>query len=153
MQTDMDIPDPDTEPAYCAYTEYTQDGPTAEELPATGEDSDGTERRVWDTLYGIEDPEMPISIVDLGLLYGVSVTDGHATVDMTLTYTGCPARKMLTEEVENTVREIEGIETAEVRLVWSPAWSLELVTEQGREDLREFGLSVPDAETEMEAES
>ena len=152
MQTDSDIPDTgredSAEPAYCAYTDYTQDGPAGEELPATGEDSDGIERLVWDALYGIEDPEMPISIVDLGLIYGVSVTDGHATVDMTLTYTGCPARKMLTEEVENTVREVESVETAEVRLVWSPTWSLELVTEQGREDLREFGLSVPEAEAE-----
>lgn len=149
MQTDTQPEDIDAEPAYCAYTDYTQNGPTAEELPATGEDSDGIERRVWDALYGIEDPEMPISIVDLGLIYGVSVDEGHAAVDMTLTYTGCPARKMLTEEVENTVREVVGIETAELRLVWSPAWSLELVTEQGRKDLREFGLSVPDAsETE-----
>lgn len=137
------------EATYCAYTDYTQDGPAVEELPATGEDSGGIERRVWNALYGIEDPEMPISIVDLGLMYGVSVDEGHATVDMTLTYTGCPARKMLTEDVENTVGEVGGIETAEVRLVWSPAWSLELVTEQGREDLREFGLSVP----EMEGES
>ena len=153
MQTDSDTPEDGAEPAYCAYTDYTQDGPTAAELPATGEDSGGIERRVWDALYGIEDPEMPISIVDLGLIYSVAIEDGRATVDMTLTYTGCPARKMLTEEVEDTVRAVEGVETAELRLVWSPAWSLEMVTEQGRADLREFGLSVPDAESGLEAES
>jgi phenylacetate-CoA oxygenase PaaJ subunit len=155
MSTDptTDRENSSVEPAYCAYTDYTEDGPTAEELPATGDGTAGIDRQVWNALYGIEDPEMPISIVDLGLLYGVSVTDGHATVDMTLTYTGCPARKMLTEDVENTVRAVEGIETAEVRLVWSPAWSLEMVTEQGREDLREFGLSVPDAETGTETET
>ena len=139
------------EPTYCAYTDYTQDGPDVDELPATGDGAEGVERRVWDALYDIEDPEMPISIVDLGLIYGVSVDDGHATVDMTLTYTGCPARKMLTEDVENTVREVEGVETAELRLVWSPPWSLSMVTDQGRADLREFGLSVPDAEAEVES--
>lgn len=141
------------EPTYCAYTDYTQDGPDVEELPATGEDTEGVERRVWDALYGIEDPEMPISIVDLGLLYGVAVENGHATVDMTLTYTGCPARKMLTEDVEDTVKKVEGVETADLRLVWSPPWSLEMVTDQGRADLREFGLSVPDAESDVEARS
>lgn len=150
MQTDTDSPEDGVEPAYCAYTDYTEDGPTAEELPATGEGSEGVERRVWDALYDIEDPEMPISIIDLGLLYGVAVEDGRATVDMTLTYTGCPARKMLTKEVEDTVRAVKGVETAELRLVWSPAWSLSMVTEQGREDLREFGLSVPDAESATE---
>lgn len=139
------------EPTYCAYTDYTQDGPDVEELPATGEGSEGIERRVWDALYGIEDPEMPISIVDLGLIYGVSVESGHATVDMTLTYTGCPARKMLTEEVEQTVASVKGVETADLRLVWSPPWSLEMVTAQGREDLREFGLSVPDAKAEAQS--
>ena len=139
------------EPTYCAYTDYTQDGPDVDELPATGDGAEGVERRVWDALYDIEDPEMPLSIVDLGLIYGVSVDDGHATVDMTLTYTGCPARKMLTEDVENTVREVEGVETAELRLVWSPPWSLSMVTDQGRADLREFGLSVPDAEAEVES--
>lgn len=151
MSTDHTESENSAEATYCAYTDYTQDGPAVEKLPATGEDSDGIEHRVWNALYEIEDPEMPISIVDLGLIYVVSVENSHATVDMTLTYTGCPARKMLTEDVENAVREVEEVETAKVRLVWSPAWSLEMVTEQGREDLREFGLSVPDAETESES--
>ena len=141
------------EPTYCAHTDYTQDGPEIEDLPATGEGTEGVERRVWDALYDIEDPEMPISIVDLGLLYGVTVENGHATVDMTLTYTGCPARKMLTEDVESTVEGVEGVETVDLRLVWSPPWSLEMVTDQGRTDLRAFGLSVPDAESEVGAES
>jgi phenylacetate-CoA oxygenase PaaJ subunit len=136
----------DTGPTYCAHTDYAQDGPAVEELPATGEGAEGVERRVWDALYGIEDPEMPISIADLGLLYGVSVAGGHAIVDMTLTYTGCPARKMLTEEVENVVGAVAGVESVDLRLVWSPPWSLEMVTDQGRADLREFGLSVPDAD-------
>jgi metal-sulfur cluster biosynthetic enzyme len=67
-------------------------------------------------------------------------------IDMTLTYTGCPARKMLTEEVEEEVRSIEGVSEVTLELVWSPNWSLEMVTEQGRTDLREFGLSVPERE-------
>ena len=134
-------PEFDPEAKYCAYTDY-ESGENVEELPATGEGSSGIERAVWDTLYDIDDPEMPISIVDLGLIYGVVIEDGHARVDMTLTYTGCPARDMLQETVRKRVAAVEGIEEADLRLVWSPEWTVEMVTEQGRADLREFGLSI-----------
>ncbi len=128
-------------PTPCAYTEYSS-GPPVEELPATGEGATGTERQVWDALYAVEDPEMPVSIVDLGLIYGVSVEDGEAIVEMTLTYTGCPARRMLLEDVEAAAAGADGVGSASVELVWSPPWSVELVTDDGREALREFGLSV-----------
>lgn len=136
-----EIPDPTEEPTPCAYTEY-REGEGVDDLPATGADAEGLEADVWDVLYEVEDPEMPISIVDLGLIYGVDVADGVATVDMTLTYSGCPARDMLTDEIEERVGAIEGVDGVHLRLVWSPEWSLEMVTDQGREDLEEFGLSV-----------
>jgi metal-sulfur cluster biosynthetic enzyme len=137
--------DPDATP--CQYTEYREGG-SVEDLPATGEDAEGVEAAVWDALYGVEDPEMPVSIVDLGLIYGIDVADGedgdgaNVTVAMTLTYTGCPARDMLLSLVEEEVAAVDGVVDASVQLVWSPEWTLELVTEQGTEDLREFGLSV-----------
>ena len=135
--------DPMDEPSACAYTDYSPAGTDPDDLPATGEDASGVERRVWDALYDVDDPEMPVSVVDLGLIYGVNVDeDGHADVEMTLTYTGCPARKMLTEEIEDAAASAEGVESVDLRLVWSPEWSIEMVTEQGKADLREFGLSV-----------
>ncbi|WP_049927878.1 1,2-phenylacetyl-CoA epoxidase subunit PaaD [Halopiger goleimassiliensis] len=133
------VPDRDATP--CAYTDYSE-GDAVDDLPATGEDASGVEADVWDVLYEIEDPEMPISIVDLGLIYGVAVADGVATVDMTLTYSGCPARDMLTDEVRERVAAVDGVEEVDLRLVWSPEWTVELVTERGKEDLREFGLSI-----------
>lgn len=132
---------PPTEPTPCAYTDY-REGEPLEELPATGEDATGVEADVWEALYGIEDPEMPVSIVDLGLIYGVAVDDGVAHVEMTLTYSGCPARDMLQGQVEETVAAVDGVEDVELTLVWSPPWSTELVTERGRSDLRAFGLSI-----------
>ncbi|GAA0457052.1 metal-sulfur cluster assembly factor [Halococcus dombrowskii] len=134
-------PEFDPDANYCAYTDY-ESGEAVEELPATGEGSAGVERAVWDALYDIDDPEMPISIVDLGLIYGVVIEDGHARVDMTLTYTGCPARDMLQETVRKRVAAVESVDEAELRLVWSPEWTVEMVTERGKEDLREFGLSI-----------
>ncbi|MFW5934659.1 MAG: metal-sulfur cluster assembly factor, partial [Halolamina sp.] len=93
-------------------------------------------------LYEVEDPEMPVSVVDLGLIYGLELEDGEATIDMTLTYSGCPAREIILEEVEAAAASVDGVDDAEVRLVWAPDWSLDLVTEQGKEALREFGISV-----------
>ena len=146
-----DVYDPSEDEAYisydpgegslCSYTEY-RDGPPVENLPATGEDAEGVEREVWDALYNIEDPEMPITIVDLGLIYGVEVEDGVARIDMTLTYSGCPARDMLMGQVDRDVAAVDGVEDVELGLVWSPEWSLELVTDQGKADLKEFGLSI-----------
>ena len=136
-----EIPDPTDDATPCAYTEYNE-GEAVPDLPATGADAAGIEADVWDALYEIEDPEMPISIVDLGLIYGVDVADGVATVDMTLTYSGCPARDMLLDEVEERVEAVEDIDGTHLRLVWSPEWSLEMVTEQGEQDLTEFGLAV-----------
>lgn len=132
-----------SDPTACAYTTYRDsESDTGRDLPATGADATGAEAQVWAALHEIEDPEMPVSVVDLGLIYGVSVDDGVATVEMTLTYTGCPARSMLTAEIEAAAASPEGVETAEVRLVWSPEWTLEMVTEDGRAALREFGVSI-----------
>ena len=128
-------------PSYCAYTEY-EHGVAVEELPATGEGAEGVEAAVWEGLYEVEDPEMPISVVDLGLIYDVTVEDGVATVTMTLTYTGCPARDYLQADVRQAAARAEGVDEAEVELVWSPEWNLEMVTEAGKADLREFGVSV-----------
>jgi metal-sulfur cluster biosynthetic enzyme len=116
------------------------------DLPATGEDADGLAADVWDALYEVEDPEMPVSVVDLGLVYGVDVEEGEdgaaVTVEMTLTFTGCPARNLLLSQVESAVEGVDGIASADVRLVWSPEWTVEMVTDAGREDLREFGVSI-----------
>ncbi|PSQ19144.1 metal-sulfur cluster biosynthetic enzyme [Halobacteriales archaeon QS_8_69_26] len=147
--------------AACSYTEYEYGSiPDAADLPATGEGSEGLAADVWNALYGVDDPEMPISVVDLGLIYRVDVDEGgdgseagdgmigagdegaSVTIDMTLTYSGCPARDMLTGEVEEAVASVEGVEDVTLRLVWSPEWSLDMVTEAGKERLREFGLSV-----------
>jgi metal-sulfur cluster biosynthetic enzyme len=84
---------------------------------------------------------MPVSIVDLGLIYGLERDGGDVTIDMTLTYSGCPARELILEDVERAAESVEAVENADVRLVWSPDWSMDLVTEQGKKALRDFGMS------------
>ncbi|GGK77807.1 1,2-phenylacetyl-CoA epoxidase subunit PaaD [Haloarcula sebkhae] len=141
MSSDYDRPRADSDATACSYTDYETKDHAADDVPATGEDAEGIERDVWAALYQVEDPEMPVSIVDLGLIYGLDVSDGDVTVDMTLTYSGCPAREIILDEVEEAAESVDGIETASVRLVWAPDWSIDLVTEQGKEALRDFGMS------------
>jgi metal-sulfur cluster biosynthetic enzyme len=135
------------EPTACAYTEYVE-GESVDALPATGEGAAGLAADVWAVLHDVDDPEMPGYIVDLGLIYGVEVAGvddeggAHVTVTMTLTYTGCPARKYLTEEIEERVGTVDGVGSVDLDMVWDPPWTMEMVTEAGREQLREFGLSV-----------
>jgi metal-sulfur cluster biosynthetic enzyme len=131
----------DEGPEYCTHTSY-EEGDPRESCLKTGEGATGVEARVWDAIRQVEDPEMPVSIVDLGLVYGIEVEDGHATVRFTLTYTGCPARDYLLSDVERAARSVEGVDSAEVELVWSPPWTVEMVTDAGRKSLREFGVSV-----------
>ena len=126
----------------CSYTNYV-DGEAPGEFPKTGAGATGVEADVWEALYEIEDPEMPVSIVDLGLIYGVLVDDdGHASVVMTLTYTGCPARDYLQSDIREAAAGVDDVETVDLELVWCPPWNMDMVTEQGKADLREFGLSV-----------
>ncbi|MFB6193868.1 MAG: 1,2-phenylacetyl-CoA epoxidase subunit PaaD [Halobaculum sp.] len=127
----------------CAYTEY-RDGAVPGEFPKTGADATGVEAAIWDALREVQDPEMPISVVDLGLIYDVDADPdaGSAVVEMTLTYSGCPARDILTNDVACAAETADGIDDCEVRLRYSPEWSVEMVTDEGREALREFGVSV-----------
>lgn len=125
----------------CGYTSY-DDGDAPDEYPKTGDGAAGIEARVWAELYDVEDPEMPVSVVDLGLIYDVEVIDGHALVEMTLTYSGCPARDMLQGDVHDAALRADGVVAAEVDLRYSPAWNVSMVSEDGKDALREFGLSV-----------
>lgn len=125
----------------CAYTDY-EDGEVPTGFPRTGEGATGAEAEVWAALREVEDPEMPVSIVDLGLIYDVSVDGDEARVEMTLTYTGCPAKDMLTNDVRCAALTASGVRAASVSIQYSPPWSVEMVTDAGKEQLREFGLSV-----------
>ena len=73
-------------------------------------------------LRQIFDPEIPVNIYDLGLIYNVEVADGHAVVTMTLTTPHCPVAETMPGEVELRVMSVPGIASAEVNLVWDPAW-------------------------------
>ena len=80
------------------------------------------EKSVRESLIEVEDPEMKISVIDLGLIYGVSIDDSHAEIDMTLTSPGCPVAPELMAAVHRAALTTEGIESVHVNLTFSPPW-------------------------------
>jgi len=81
------------------------------------------------------DPEIPVDIYELGLIYAVELEGRHAVVRMTLTSPMCPVAESLPLEVEQKVREVEGVESAEIDLVWEPQWSPDMMSEAARLEL------------------
>ncbi|MHC5004201.1 MAG: 1,2-phenylacetyl-CoA epoxidase subunit PaaD [Planctomycetota bacterium] len=103
------------------------------------------ERDVMTVLRTIPDPEMPISIVDLGLVEAVEIdADGAVSITMLPTFVGCPALDMIRADVESKVGALDGVRTVRVRWVNDPAWSVDRITEPGRASLREHGVVVPE---------
>ena len=108
---------------------------TPQELPA-GEPGGRLHDQVVEALKEIYDPEIPVNIYELGLIYGVEVTeDGHAVVMMTLTTPHCPVAESMPAEVEIRVSAVPGIATAEVNLVWDPPWDPAKMTDEARLEL------------------
>jgi FeS assembly SUF system protein len=81
-----------------------------------------THEAVIAALRQIHDPEIPVNIYDLGLIYGVEIDNGHAIITMTLTTPHCPVAETMPGEVELRTLAVPGIQSAEVNLVWSPPW-------------------------------
>lgn len=91
------------------------------------------EARVVEVLRTVYDPEIPVNIYDLGLIYGVDVTpDGKIKVRMTLTSPMCPVAGSLPGDVQRTIEALDGVTSVSVDLVWDPPWSVELMTEAAR---------------------
>lgn len=96
---------------------------------------------VVEAMRDVVDPELMVNVVDLGLVYGVQVDEANnATIDMTLTSPTCP----LTDRIEyDTQTVLEGlVNSAAINWVWLPPWSLEMITDEGREQLRAIGYNV-----------
>ena len=96
---------------------------------------------VFEAMKDVVDPELGINIVDLGLVYGVSVEEGNiATIDMTLTSAACP----LTDVIEDQTRAalLEVVDDFRINWVWMPPWGPDKITDDGREMLRSLGFNV-----------
>lgn len=98
-----------------------------------------TEEAVVEALRTVHDPEIPVNIFDLGLIYRLDIAaDGTVDIDMTLTAPTCPVAGELPQEVADAAATVDGVGTVSVTLVWEPAWSLEKMSEEARMTLDLF---------------
>jgi len=99
-----------------------------------------TEQEVMSALKQCYDPEIPVNIVDLGLIYGVSLQPApddkqDVTVEMTLTAQGCPAHVMISDQVKARIEQLPGVRNAAVNIVWNPPWTPERLSAEARKQL------------------
>ena len=102
----------------------------------TAEEKTKIEGRIVDVLKTVYDPEIPVNIYDLGLIYKVDVKDsGDVELDMTFTAPSCPAADFILEDVRQKVDSLEGVKSATVNLVFEPTWDQSMMTEEARVEL------------------
>lgn len=100
-----------------------------EEQPQISEES------IYNALRECYDPEIPVNLVDLGLIYDVKIIDNWVGVKMTLTSPGCGMSGMISQNVRNRVLALPGVKEADVRIVWQPAWSPAMMSPEARKKL------------------
>ena len=94
------------------------------------------EEKIVAMLKTVFDPEIPVNVYDLGLIYKIDVSDrGEAVIDMTLTAPNCPAADFIMEDVRQKVESIDGVESATVNLVFEPEWDKDMMSEEAKLEL------------------
>ncbi|MFV2175046.1 metal-sulfur cluster assembly factor [Actinomadura sp. LOL_016] len=112
-------------------------GEAATEGAVTGT---AAEEEVLEALRDVVDPELGINVVDLGLVYGVNLADGVATLDMTLTSAACPLTDVIEDQAHSALDGL--VQDVKINWVWLPPWGPDKITEDGRDQLRALGFNV-----------
>jgi metal-sulfur cluster biosynthetic enzyme len=110
--------------------------------PAGGSMTDGVEARLWTALLDVEDPEIPVSVVSLGLIVDLSYIPAERAVEVALTFTsmGCPATEFIESDVrERLLREPE-VDEVRIEVVWDPVWTRARIREDARARMRSLGI-------------
>lgn len=96
---------------------------------------------VWSALKEVMDPEFPISLVDLGLIYDVRRRDRMVEIDLTFTATACPCMDFIHEDIRERLLREADIDEVKINQVWDPPWTADRISEEGRKVLKNFGVA------------
>ncbi|MBX3728834.1 MAG: SUF system Fe-S cluster assembly protein [Candidatus Sumerlaeia bacterium] len=108
-------------------------------MPLTLEQMEELRGLIVEAVRDVYDPEIPVNIYDLGLIYGIDLTEaGDVDVQMTLTSPSCPAAESLPPQVEQRIAAVEGVASATIRVVWEPPWNPEMMSEDAKLELNMF---------------
>ena len=93
------------------------------------------EEQIYEALRDVYDPEIPVNIVDLGLVYGVDIEESDVKVKMTLTFAGCGMGPYIAQQAEWRIAEIDDVDDVEVDIVFEPPWNPEMISDEGKKEL------------------
>ena len=91
-----------------------------------------TEEEIINCIKTVMDPEIPVNLYDLGLIYSIKVINNNVSIEMTLTNPNCPVAGQMPENVGKSIEKLNGIKSVEVKLVWSPPWNKNLMSEDAK---------------------
>jgi len=105
---------------------------------------DDTLARLWSALREVEDPEIPVSLVDMGLIVSVDYEGSTQTAQLKITYTamGCPAMDMIQDDIRARLLREPDVESVDIDVVWDPVWTHRRLSHAARETMRDLGVSV-----------
>ena len=102
----------------------------------SNEQKQATEERIVEMLRTVYDPEIPVNVYDLGLIYSIDLNDdGHLDVDMTFTAPNCPIADFIITDVQTKLESVEGVESVKINIVFEPEWTPDLMTEEAKLEL------------------
>lgn len=120
------------------FFDFFGERPSSEDVsrPEPDEGDPELQERVLEAMKTVRDPEIPVNLVDLGLIYDLVVRrDGTIYIEMTLTTPACPVAGSLPAQVEEAVRTVDGVKDVRVKLVWSPPWTRDRMTDEAKLEL------------------
>lgn len=107
-----------------------------------------SEQQIWEWLEDVFDPEVPVlTVVDLGVVRKVEVSNQEIHIVITPTYSGCPAMRVIEEDIRRKLLE-EGLVNLKIETVLSPAWTTDWISKKGRQKLKEYGIAPPEDEVD-----
>jgi len=98
------------------------------------------EARLWLALKEVEDPEIPISVVGMGLIVSLAFADGIVDVELTFTAMGCPAMDFIQDDIRERLLQEPEVEEVRIEIVWDPVWTRKMIREEARETMRGLGI-------------
>ena len=98
------------------------------------------EARLWRALQEVEDPEIPVSVVGLGLIVSLSFADGVVDLQLTFTAMGCPAMDFIQDDIRERLLAEPDVDEVRIEIVWDPVWTRKMIREEARETMRGLGI-------------
>ncbi len=102
--------------------------------------SASVEARLWEALRDVEDPEIPISVVGMGLIVSVTYSEGVVDIELTFTAMGCPAMEFIQDDIRERLLQEPEVDEVRIEIVWDPVWTRARIREESRATMRRLGI-------------